>query len=271
MTQAGNATPISAWARRYIEVFGLALVPIGPGEKIPKGKAWQRPGGYYTDAAKAEAFWTKNPNHNMGAVLGPSRVCSLDVDDVPSTRQVLWDCLGLDLDALPVAYPTVVGNPERFRVLFRVPEGFDLSRHSLSWPNEKDPDGSKFKLAQAALLKAKEKGDTDQQAKMQALSDSLKRFTVFELRAGLVQDVLPPSIHPGTGKPYTWRTPPKGDGLPVLPDDLLNIWRGWDIFKRDAEAACPWAPKAAEPKKPPKAKQKPAAPTGSAGAGAQPG
>ena len=265
MSQAGSATPIAAWARRYIEVFGLALVSIEPGEKIPKGKGWQRPGGHFTDADAAEAFWTKHPKHNMGAVLGPSRVCSLDVDDVPSTRQVLWDCLGLDLDALPVTYPTVVGNPERFRVLFKMPEGIDLSRHSLSWPNEKDPDGSKFKLAQAAILAAKEKGDTEQQAKMQALADSLKRFTVFELRAGLVQDVLPPSIHPGTGKPYTWRNPPKGDGLPVLPNDLLNIWKNWDIFKRDAEAACPWAPKAPEPKKPAKAKSKPAAPAGSAG------
>ncbi len=256
--------PRSEWARWYVEQ-GIAVVVIEPGDKIPKGKAWQRPGGHFTDADAAEAFWTKNPKHNMGAVLGPSRVCSLDVDDVPSTRQVLWDCLGLDLDALPVAYPTVVGNPERFRVLFKMPEGIDLSRHSLSWPNEKDPDGSKFKLAQAAILAAKEKGDTEQQAKMQALADSLKRFTVFELRAGLVQDVLPPSIHPGTGKPYTWRTPPKGDGLPVLPNDLLNIWKNWDIFKRDAEAACPWAPKAAAPKKPAKPKAKPAAPAGSAG------
>ncbi|KAJ17045.1 DUF5906 domain-containing protein [Pseudomonas aeruginosa] len=235
---------------------------IEPGNKIPKGKAWQRPGGYYTDAAQAEAFWSKHPKHNMGAVLGPSRVCSLDVDDVPSTRQVLWDCLGLDLDALPVAYPTVVGNPERFRILFKVPDGVELSRHSLSWPNEKDPDGSKLKLTQAAILAAKERGDKEQLEKMQAQADSLKRFTVFELRAGQVQDVLPPSIHPGTGKPYTWRKPPTDDGLPVLPNDLLNIWQNWDIFKRDAEAACPWAPKAA-PKKPTKAKPKPAAPAGS--------
>ncbi|KSN90705.1 bifunctional DNA primase/polymerase [Pseudomonas aeruginosa] len=251
----------SEWARWYVEQ-GIALVVIEPGNKIPKGKAWQRPGGYYTDAAQAEAFWSKHPKHNMGAVLGPSRVCSLDVDDVPSTRQVLWDCLGLDLDALPVAYPTVVGNPERFRILFQVPDGVELSRHSLSWPNEKDPDGSKFKLAQAAILAAKEKGDAEQQTKMQVLADSLKRFTVFELRAGLVQDVLPPSIHPGTGRPYTWRNPPKGEGLPVLPDNLLNIWKNWDIFKRDAEAACPWAP-VQKPKKVTKPKR--LAPAGSAG------
>ncbi|MGP3622167.1 DNA primase, partial [Pseudomonas aeruginosa] len=124
------------------------------------------------------------------------------------------------------------------------------------------PDGSKFKLAQAAILAAKEKGDAEQQTKMQVLADSLKRFTVFELRAGLVQDVLPPSIHPGTGRPYTWRNPPKGEGLPVLPDNLLNIWKNWGIFKRDAEAACPWAP-VQKPKKVTKPKR--LAPAGSAG------
>ncbi|WP_324710115.1 bifunctional DNA primase/polymerase [Pseudomonas citronellolis] len=253
--------PRSEWARRYVE-RGLALVDIEPGDKIPRGKGWQRPGGQITDPAKAEAFWTRNPNHNLGVVLGPSGICSLDVDDVPAARQVLWDLLGLDLDALPVAYPTVVGNPARFRVMFRVPEGVELSRHSLSWPNENDPDGSKLKLTQAAILAAKERGDKEQLEKMQTQADSLKRFTVFELRAGLVQDVLPPSIHPGTGQPYTWRKPPTDDGLPVLPNDLLNIWQNWEIFKRDAEAACPWAPKAA-PKKPAKPKPRPAAPAGS--------
>ncbi|MNR22732.1 hypothetical protein D3C85_1397040 [compost metagenome] len=65
---------------------------------------------------------------------------------------------------------------------------------------------------------------------------------MFELRAGLVQDVFPPSIHPGTGKPYTWRTPPNAaDGLPTLTKELLSVWQNWDFFKRDAEAACPWA------------------------------
>lgn len=204
------ADPIAQWARRYIEVFGLGLVPIEPGEKAPKGRGWNQPGGYFTDAEAAEAFWTRSPQHNMGVVLGPSRVCSLDVDDMECTRQVLWDLLEVDLDALVAAYPTVVGNPARCRIVFRVPDGVELGRHALAWPDRDDPK---------------------------------KRFTVLELRAGLVQDVLPPSIHPGTGKPYTWRTPPSAEGLPELPLQLLQAWMHWDIFKRDAEAACPWAPR----------------------------
>ncbi|MCQ2994195.1 bifunctional DNA primase/polymerase [Pseudomonas syringae] len=253
----GSPTPISTWARRYCETFGLALVPIQPGEKGPKGKGWNQPGKYIVDADKAEAFWTKNPNHNLGVVLGPSRVCSLDVDDVQWTRHVLFELLGVDLDALALAFPTVVGNPERFRVLFQVPEGVDLNRHSLSWPNENDPNGSKHKSIMLKANAAREAGDTAREALYKADAEQYKRFTVFELRAGLVQDVLPPSIHPGTGKPYTWRTPPDAKGLPVLIVDLLKVWNNWDIFKRDAEAACPWAPKAAKPAAKSKPKPKP--------------
>lgn len=236
--------PTSLWARRYIETFGLALVSIDPGEKAPKGMGWNQPGGYFTDAGAAEAFWQRCPQHNMGVVLGPSRVCSLDVDDVQWTRYALADLLGVDLDAMADSNPTVVGNPERFRVLFRVPDGVELGRHSLTWPHQDDPDGSRFRAYMAEAKAAKESGNPDAESLARANADKIKRFTVFELRAGLVQDVLPPSIHPGTGRPYIWRTAPDADaGLPVLPQALLAVWLNWDAFKRDAASACPWAPK----------------------------
>lgn len=235
-------TPIAGWAAGYITKLGLALVPIEPGEKFPKGEGWNQPGGYITDPAQARAFWHQHPRHNMGVVLGPSRVCSVDVDDVPATRIVLADLLGMDLDAMAEQYPTVVGNPARFRMLFRVPDGVELNRHALSWPHQDDPDGSRFKALMAQAKAAREAGDTAGDAAARAEADTIKRFTVVELRAGLVQDVLPPSIHPETRRPYEWRTPP-ADGLPVLPDALLAAWLNWDAFKRDAAAACPWAPK----------------------------
>lgn len=245
MTEPAKGIAIATWAKRYITTFDLALVSIEPGEKAPKGLGWNKPGGYITNAATAEAFWQRNPNHNLGVVLGPSRVCSLDVDDVQWTRHVLYELLGVDLDAMALVYPTIVGNPARFRVLFKLPEGIELTRHSLSWPNEKDPDGSIHKGLMDKAKAAKEQGDGVGEAAARAEAEEYKRFTVFELRAGLVQDVFPPSIHPGTGKPYTWRTPPNAnDGLPTLTVDLLAIWQNWDIFKRDAEATCPWAIKA---------------------------
>jgi putative DNA primase/helicase len=260
MTDRSNPSSIATWARRYIEIFNLALVSIEPGEKAPKGFGWNKPGGYITDPDAAEKFWTSHPKHNLGVVLGPSRVCSLDVDDVEYTRQIFADLLGLDLDALAEAYPTVVGNPARFRILFALPDGLDLTRHSLAWPNPNDPDGSKHKSLIMKANTAKDAGDTAREKLYRVEAQQYARITVFELRAGLVQDVLPPSIHPGTGKPYTWRTPPSADGLPVLTADLLNIWNGWDIFKRDAEAACPWAPKIEQPKG--KQKPKPVSTTG---------
>lgn len=241
-------TPATAdWARRYIETFDLALVPIEPGEKGPKGAGWNKPGGYFTDALEAAEFWTANPNHNLGVVLGPSRVCSLDVDDVELTRQVLQQTLGLDVDALADAYPTSVGNPERFRVMFRVPKGVALSRHALVWPNKNDPDGTIYKGLMAQVKAAMEAGDAAREAAFRMAADPFKKVTVFELRGGLVQDVLPPSIHPGTRKPYTWRTPPAAEGLPELPADLLAIWQNWDEFKQKGEAVCPWRPRAATP------------------------
>jgi len=221
-------------------------VPIDPGQKAPKGSGWNKPGGYITDADQAEAFWGKNPSHNMGVVLGPSRVCSLDVDHVEYCRQVFRDVLDISLDDLAAVYPTLVGNPARFRIMFKVPDGLDFNRHSLSWPNPLDPDGSKHKLATAALKKAREDGDQAQIEAMQARQKEFAPVTVFELRAGAVQDVLPPSIHPDTGEPYFWRNPPK-DGLLELPSDLVKTWQLWDIFKRTALEACPWAPAATKP------------------------
>ncbi len=252
------AATTAVWARRYIETFGLALVPIEPGEKGPKGKAWNTPGGYITDADAAEAFWLEHPDHNLGVVLGPSRVCSLDVDDVEFCRIALLEAFGLDLDSIAAAFPTTVGNPARFRVMFRVPDGVELSRRSLAWPNKADPDGSILKALTAQMVAAKEAGDEIREAALKMAAEPFKKITVFELRGGAVQDVLPPSIHPGTGQPYTWRIPPSADGLPDLPADLLSIWQDWDQAKPKALAVCPWAPKSAAIASLPAARPRPA-------------
>ena len=254
----------AGWARRYIETFGLALVPIEPGEKGPKGKAWNTPDGFITDADTAEAFWLEHPDHNLGVVLGPSRVCSLDVDDVALSRIALRDAFGLDLEALAAAYPTAVGNPARFRVMFRVPDGVELSRRSLAWPNQADPDGSILKALTAQMVAAKDAGDATREAALRMAAEPFKKITVFELRGGAVQDVLPPSIHPGTGQPYTWRIPPSAAGLPDLPAELLNIWLNWDQLKPQALAVCPWAIKSTPAGSQPAPRPRPAtAPSGS--------
>ncbi|MFJ3259861.1 bifunctional DNA primase/polymerase [Pseudomonas sp. NPDC086581] len=257
-------TPIAEAACRYIRDFGLAPVMIPPGNKGPTGYGWNKPGGYFTDAEAAGQFWTEHPTHNLGVVLAPSGVCSLDVDDVPAARQVLWEVLGVDLDALQLHFPTVVGNPARCRLMFRVPEGVELGAHKLTWPNREDPDGSKFRAANQRKASAKKRAEvarktSDGPAESEALAEmeaaqaevkAVAPFTVLELRAGDVQDVLPPSIHPDTGQPYTWRTPlPEVGPIPELPVDLLRGWQNWDIVKRDGLACCEWAVKPSAPMK----------------------
>lgn len=214
--------PTAAWARQYIDRLGFALVPIPVGTKGPRDDGWNRPRsadnptGYITDPLEAERHWTAHPEHGIGVVLGPSGIVSLDVDDVECARIALGE-FGIDLDALRQVATTCIGNPKRFRLLFRAPEGVELTKHVLRWPGPEDgPRGANGKP---------------------------KPVTVFELRAGAVQDVAPPTIHPDTGLPYRWDRSPRD--LSPLPADLLAIWREWSAFQRDASALCPWAPSAA--------------------------
>jgi hypothetical protein len=60
------------------------------------------------------------------------------------------------------------------------------------------------------------------------------------LRAGDVQEALPPTVHPGTGKPYTWLTPPNSE-FPLLPEALLEPWKHWESYRKEVEAMCLWA------------------------------
>lgn len=53
----------------------------------------------------------------------------------------------------------------------------------------------------------------------------------FELRCGTnrgttAQDVLPPSIHPDTGKPYEWGGHGSWRNIPEMPAALLELWQG---------------------------------------------
>ena len=54
--------------------------------------------------------------------------------------------------------------------------------------------------------------------------------TILEFRCatrkGLtVQDVLPPSIHPETQQPYTWGGKGHYSQIPVIPEEILILWK----------------------------------------------
>lgn len=205
-----TAKPIDWYAQRYADKYGFHLVPIEPGRKFPTANDWGNT--TITDPDEACDFYRQHPDWNMGIALGPSGMCSLDIDCEESFQTIL-DEFGIDPEPL-WSLPTIRGRDKGRRLLFRVPDDLSLPYAKLNWKRE---------------------------------DDKSKSYTVFELRAACDgkqrQDVLPPSIHPDTGKPYAWIVqPPKpGQEWPTPPDWLLAMWTAWDKFKPQCQAACPWA------------------------------
>jgi putative DNA primase/helicase len=146
--------------------------------------------------------WTRNPHQGIAALLEPSNLVSIDVDNETLARDVLQH-FGIDLGRLRESAPTIIGR--HYRLLYRTPAE-SLKHRSLAWPRKDDPRSSSV---------------------------------LFEFRAGNISDTLPPTIHPGTGQPYRWENPPR-HGFPPLPARILELWQDWPAFSRRALALCPW-------------------------------
>lgn len=198
------------YAKIYAERYGWHLVPIEPGRKFPTSDNWGN--NTLTEPAQALAYWQLHPDWNMGVALGPSCMCSLDIDDADGFQTIL-DEFGIPASELD-SYPTIKGKGKR--IMFRVPADVQLPYCKVNWPKQDEPK---------------------------------KHYTIFELRTACdgtqKQDVLPPSQHPDTGKPYEWIVkPPKSlADWPEPPAWLLAIWTAWDAFKPQLVDACPWKPK----------------------------
>lgn len=181
---------------QYIE-HGWALCQFEAGSKggDSLGKGWNAPDRAIRIARKIR------PGNNVGLLHAWSRTCALDLDQYVAAREWLLG-RGLDVDAMLAADGAVQirsGRPNKAKLLFRVPEGVDpLSLRSVS-------------------VRAIEPNETG------------KYPVLFELRCATecgtktVQDVLPPSTHPDTLKPYAWQ----GDWRAVkeLPAEILALWR----------------------------------------------
>jgi len=201
---------IAKYAETYTSRYGWHLVPIEPLKKFPQSEGWGN--NTLSEPAQALAYWQLHSDWNMGAALGPSGMCSLDIDDAEGFALMLEE-FGIPADALD-QFPTIQGKGKR--VMFRVPDSVKLPYCKINWPKQDDPK---------------------------------KHYTIIELRAACdgsqKQDVLPPSVHPTTLKPYEWIVkPPKSLAeWPTPPDWLLAIWQAWDAFKPQLQAVCPWAAK----------------------------
>ena len=206
-------------AKRYTDTYGIHIVPVPPGTKGPRTKGWGN--NLFADGDAAAEYYIKNPNWNLGVILGPSGMGSLDIDDLESFELIIA-AFGLEEEFEELKrFPTIQGNPETgYRIMFRIPDGREFGRNSVGWPLRDEPTRSNV---------------------------------VFELRAACkgaqLQDVLPPSIHPETKRPYTWLVEPPAtrDEWPFLPAWLDAIWQGWKSFEPQFKNACPWAEKKAAP------------------------
>jgi len=225
LTPAPAPTPAD-FARAYAHRYGFHIVPIPPRKKRPLKAKWGL--DVLSDPDALAAYFTEHPDWNMGVVLGPSRICSFDVDDFDATRMIFAE-FGWDFDAL-FSNPTIQGSPTGCRFMFSIPDGIELGYQKLQWPRKDDPSKKYtiWELRGPAKVKA-ERGEEAQR-----------------------QDVLPPSIHPDTGKPYVWLTKPNGH-FPEPPDLLLRIWQHLEPLEAQFKSVCPWAPKEAPvPKREPR-------------------
>jgi hypothetical protein len=228
---ADPAGPWSFTALGEYEAAGFHFVRIrrvnGRPTKGPRGYGWNlpwnpaNPDGYTADLAQVRE-WIR-AGDNVGLALVPSRVVSLDIDNLDETRRIFAG-LGLDLDAWLSDSTRVEirsGKPGKAKLLFQLPDGAEVP-----------PQSRKLNFGKGR-----------------------QQRSVFEVRHGsadgqTLQDVLPPSIHPDTGQPYELA----GDVriLPELPPELAALWRAWPdtlrTFDPLYEPPKPKAPpKSAEP------------------------
>lgn len=178
-------------AKEYIE-HGLALVSIPSGRKGPITTGWNRPENAITSLDKATAL-----TGNIGLLHAYSSplTMALDIDHLAAATTKLSK-YGIDLQGLlsaPDAVQICSGRADRAKLLYRLPEGLEALR-------------------------------TIQ------VTDAVTKEMIYELRCvssnGLsMQDVLPPSIHPDTGKPYTWGGAGHFSRISTIPSALLSAWR----------------------------------------------
>lgn len=192
---------------------GWHLVFMNDGEKGPKTADWNTPSQLVTTPEQVIQRLTTHGRQNMGVCHQPSGTCAIDVDHEDHTR-LIWGELGIDYEDTVMRGLRIWSKPGRDKVIFRC---LDMSLIKTSWPAEN-------------AVKA-----TD-------------RLTIFELRAGPSQDVLPPSRHPD-GHFYQWwpgSAPWDRKDIPELPANVLQMWQALadrnSGLREEIQNMCPWKP-----------------------------
>ena len=176
---------------------GWALVPIPPQTKGPILSGWNKRENCITNPEQVPI------GHGVGLAHAYSSTCSIDIDDLGESTRMLAE-QGIDLQALldaPDAVQIHSGNPGHAKLIYALPFALPSKKISFKASDGQNKVAYEFRCASAS-------GTT-------------------------VQDVLPPSIHPVTLKPYQWAGKGSWQHLPPLPDALLALWQG--IIDQDAE------------------------------------
>jgi hypothetical protein len=183
---------------------GIALIDIPPRQKGPNSPGWNEEENAITDPKRAGALCG-----NIGiahAYCSPLPTMALDIDDLPKARAWLAE-RGIDLDTLLDADDAVQilsGKEDSAKLLYLLPADV------LPIPMKK--------------IVNPETGDT------------VLEFRCASANGLTVQDVLPPSIHPDTGRPYQWAGKGNWRSIPTIPLALLTVWES--LLKPVAAQSC---------------------------------
>ena len=162
---------------------GFALVPIPYGKKAPAIRGWNKRSNTISSLDQIERL----TGQNIGLAHAYSGTCAIDIDDFIKADEFFSD-IDINLTNLLMADDAVQiksGRDNRAKLLYRTTE--ILATFKISDP------------------------------------DTIVEFRCAASNGLTVQDVLPPSIHPDTGKPYTWMGDYKK--LPMLPAQLFDYWK----------------------------------------------
>lgn len=183
--------------RDYIH-HGWKLCAIPPGAKAPRQEEWNRRENAHQTGIALTA--------GAGLLHAWSGTCAIDIDKLDTAREWLAT-KGIDLYALLAARDAVQitsGREGRAKLLYALPA--PLPSLKVAPYQKPHPETGKLQTYHALEFRC-------------ATKDGLS-----------VQDVLPPTIHPETGKPYAWKF--HGDdligdwrNLPPLPAELLALWQ----------------------------------------------
>jgi len=184
---------------------GFSLVPIPKGVKGPLTQMWN-----HRDKCISDEDGLSLITHNVGLahVYCSPVTCSIDVDDFVLAKVWLAN-KGVDLDGLltaPDAVQIVSGKANKAKLIYKLPISIE-----------------------PLIMKQIKSGGTPNKTILEFRCAS---------RGGLtVQDVLPPSIHPDTGKPYEWGGAGHFSRIPEIPQALLSIWQGLHLSKKPSMPA----------------------------------